>query len=65
MLENDEIELFGHLSENEKQKAKQMFIVKMVTIHDTWRLKKSRALAAVNVKGNADVAKIDPHMQKL
>jgi hypothetical protein len=31
----------------------------MVTIHDTWRLKKSKALAAVSVKG-VEVAKIDP-----
>lgn len=45
MLEEDDEYLFSDLKENEKGKARSVFIVKMCTVHDAWRMKKSKALA--------------------
>jgi len=42
--EDDEI-LFGHLRDNEKSKARQVFTVKWTSIHDAWKLDKSKSLA--------------------
>jgi hypothetical protein len=42
MLEEDDEYLFSDLKENEKAKARSVFIVKMSTVHDWWRMKKSK-----------------------
>jgi hypothetical protein len=42
MLEEDDEYLFSGLKENEKGKARSVFIVKMSTVHDGWRMKKSK-----------------------
>lgn len=45
-IAKDEEELFEGLTENEKVKARQDYIKKWTTIHDTWKSKKQKALLA-------------------
>jgi hypothetical protein len=49
-IEEDDEELFGHLRDNEKLKARKVFIVKLTAIHDAWRLKRAKGKAMDQAK---------------
>lgn len=36
--------MFGDLDENEKDRARQIFVIKMTTIHDEWRKKMTKRI---------------------
>ena len=57
MLDEDDEYLFSELKENEKGKARSVFIVKMSVIHDAWRMKKSKALAQAALAKETDTNK--------
>lgn len=63
-IEKDDEELFGHLRDNEKPKARKVFIVKLTAIHDYWRLKKAKSRALTLAKKNVDQVE-DRKTQKL
>jgi len=44
MLQDDEEKMFGDLDENEKDRARQIFVIKMTTIHDEWRKKMTKRI---------------------
>jgi len=37
MLQEDDEKMFGDLDDNERDRARQIFVIKMTTIHDEWR----------------------------
>lgn len=44
MLQDDEEKMFGGLDENEKDRARQIFVIKMTSIHDEWRKKMTKRI---------------------
>ena len=44
MIQEDDDQMFGDLDENEKDRARQIFVIKMTTIHDEWRKKMTKRI---------------------